>query len=125
MSSPGSTSGIPNPFTPLTDLSPDQRPARVWFRFFVSLLDRLNGNNPGGASQPQVLGASPLLFQAPRTGSLIIGAGASTVELSRDNGLTFLLIPGPPGIVPVLVGDLVRVSWAGPAPVVTFLPGSQ
>src|SRR5258706_14685811 len=79
--------------------------------------------SPGGAAVPQTRGASPFVFTATRSGSLVVFAAEA--ELSRDNGVTYYAVTLTGGAIPVLNGDKVRVTWfTAVAPKVTFFPNS-
>ncbi len=78
-------------------------------------------NTGGGPAVPQVLGASPFIFEAPKDGTLVVFA--AQVELSRDAGATYYKVTLQGGAIPVLLFDKVRVTWFGPnLPEVTYFP---
>lgn len=68
-------------------------------------------NQPGQAPVPQTLGASPTTFLAGVTGMMSVFAGRT--DLSRDGGSTFYPISLTGAAVPMLKGDIVKISWVG------------
>lgn len=83
---------------------------------------RLRSRISGGAPIPQSPVASPFTFDANSQGVLVIQNGQ--VELSRDSG-TWYVTGLTGGVIPMLAGDSVRVTWYGAdAPLVTFFPWS-
>lgn len=77
----------------------------------------------GGPAQAQTLAASPfVLGVTTKIGTVVVSSGK--VELSRDGGTTWLLVSLVGGAVPKLSADLIRVTWFGDPPAVTFLPWS-
>lgn len=80
------------------------------------------GSSSGGPAQPQAIAGSPFIFTAGANGTLVIfGAEA---ELSRDHGVTYYPATLNGGALPMLLGDVIRVTWFNPAspPQITFLP---
>lgn len=77
----------------------------------------------GGPAQPQSLGASPFEFEATdKIGTLVVSSGQ--VEISRDAGATWYIAGLAGSALPLLSGDLARVTWFNSAPTVVFLPWS-
>lgn len=96
-----------------------------------AVIDATTGDNLGtvvtvapsrGASQPQIVGASPYVFTAAGVGSLVVESGQ--VEVSNDAGATYLIAGLAGGVVPCLTGTRVRVTYYNSKPSVTFLPTS-
>ena len=79
---------------------------------------------PGGAVQKVVPGASPYIFTCLTAGTLVV-FGAQ-VEWSRDGGATWYLVTLQGGPIPILLNDLVRLTWYNVAtpPSVEFFPGA-
>lgn len=70
------------------------------------------------------VGASPFTYTAPSDGLVIVSGGTvSLVQYGRGASTTALGLLG--GIIPVLKGDTVTVTWAISAPTMTFMPGRQ
>lgn len=81
----------------------------------------LHANSTGAIAVPQVVVTSPFVFPCNRVGTLVVFAAEA--ELSRDNGATYYKVTLNGGAIPMLVGDLVRVTWYhSPVPEVTFFP---
>lgn len=78
----------------------------------------------GGPAEPQVLGASPFVFVAPTSGMLAANGGS--IEISRNNGVTYYPVGFTGCGLRVLMLDRVRITYrdAANAPTVTFFPGS-
>lgn len=67
------------------------------------------------------IGASPVTLVAAGTGNIVVSGGGQ-VELSRPPG-AFVTVGVSGGIVPVVKGDQVRVTWFSTvAPTVSFFP---
>lgn len=76
----------------------------------------------GGLPQAQALGISPWTFTATFQGTLLVFG--ARVDFSRDAGATFFPVTLQGGAIPMLVGDLVKLTWFGDPPEsVVFLPG--
>lgn len=97
----------------------------------ISVLDAVTGAFLGtlattggvpGPAVPQVLVASPWVFVAPTTGTLVVDGGQ--VEISRNAGATYYPVGLVGGALPCQPNDRVRVTWYGAVPPPTvFLPG--
>lgn len=81
----------------------------------------VSGGVPAPA-QPQTLSTSPFVFEAQEPGTLVVGSGKLELERSPD---PYRLVGLVGGAVPVLIGDLVRVTWTSLAPPTVFYPSSQ
>lgn len=68
-------------------------------------------NQPGQPAVPQTLGSSPTTFLAGVTGMMSVFAGKS--ELSRDGGSTYYPVSLTGAAIPMLKGDICRISWVG------------
>lgn len=70
--------------------------------------------------QSVALGASPYSYVAPANGAVVVQGGTvSLLELGRG---TFVSVGVLAGVVPVVAGDVVRVTYAV-APTMTFFRG--
>lgn len=78
------------------------------------------GSETGAAAIPQAVGLSPWIFTAPLPGTLVVDSGK--LEISRDAGATYWLSSLVGASLPVLKGDLVRVTFLKATPTAAFLP---
>jgi len=117
-STPVAQIGIPQWNSPFVDLTTGNVTYQ-WQRFLLALWQ---GSDlaVGAPAQPQVPGASPFNFTAPIAGSMAASKG--TVQISRDQGVTFLTVSTTGGLFPLRFADEIRISWTGPNPVITWLP---
>jgi hypothetical protein len=75
----------------------------------------------GSPAIPLVLGASPFIYIAPVSGSLLVYGGQ--LEMSRDNAVTWYPVGLTGGALRMLFDDQARVTWFGAAaPPVVFMP---
>ena len=106
----------PAPIEELTSVSPRFR------RWFEQVWERMN-RVATFAPQAVTVGGSPFLFQyvgAALANIIIVGAGVTKVEFSRD-GTTFFQISVIAGMWTVAQGDYLRVTF-GAAPTMTIVP---
>ena len=75
----------------------------------------------GAAGITQVLGASPFTFTAPFQGALLVESGQVAFQRSGMPAPVVCGLQG--GLLPLLKGDIVVVTWYNSAPSVIFLPG--
>ena len=76
----------------------------------------------GGTAQALAPAGSPWPYVAAFQGTLL--ACGARVDLSRDNGVTYFPVTLTGGAVPMLTGDIAKLTWySAVAPTVTFLPG--
>lgn len=80
-------------------------------------------NQPGGAAQLVVVTGSPQTYTSISDGNLVVFAAG--VELSRDNGATWYQVTLQGGSIPMKKGDMVRVTWFGQNPTITWFPNFQ
>lgn len=96
-------------------------PLAVYSSFDNSLIGILFLQNTGGGPAiPLVLGASPFVYPAPADGTVFCFSGK--LEVSRDGELTWHQVGLTGGAVPVLKGDVVRISWSTIAPEAVYFP---
>lgn len=95
---------------------------QAWWRFFASVAQSVNSQATGANPQPVTVGASPYTFTAGQAGALLVqGGGVSAMAFSRD-GLTWYPLGSFYGLFPLSPGDMVRITYPGAAPVLTFVP---
>ncbi len=95
--------------------------SQAWYNYLLTT----SPFQPGHTAQVQDLGAvSPFVFAADQGGALVVqnAGGTFTVEISRDNGITFYQIATGETIVPLRRLDQVQVTWVTPPPDVIWLP---
>lgn len=79
-------------------------------------------NNPGPV-EPIELDVSPLVFEAPGPGALLVsGGGMARLEFTRD-GERWFPMGAHYGLFPLAAGDRMRLTFVDPAPAnVVFVP---
>lgn len=77
---------------------------------------------PPGAEMNIVAGASPFTYTAPAKGFVIVsGSGVSSIMFSRTPG-QFYTTGTTAGSFPVSQSDLLKITYTGAKPVITFVP---
>lgn len=98
----------------------------AWEQWFQNVQQQFNTFR--SPTQPTV-GASPFIYQflgtsATQQGPVQahISGTVSLVELSRDGVVYFTVASTAPTLVPLSVGDFLRITYPGAAPVLTVIP---
>lgn len=75
----------------------------------------------GGPPQNVAIGTSPSTVAMPKSGMLIASTGQS--EISRDAGATFYVVSLTGGPIPVIMDDIIRMTWFSTTkPILTLFP---
>lgn len=89
-----------------------------------ALIGTISTTGTGGPAQVISPTASGFTYTAPGEGSLLV-LGAR-VDVSRDGGTTFYPVTLTGGAVPLLTGDVAKLTWfSAQAPTVTWLPNAN
>ena len=110
-------SPIPKPTSMLMRSRDDGRLSEAWWKYINSF-----SQQPPGEIRV-TLAKSPYAYKATRNGTLLVsGATVSAMTINSRNSGAVRLLGLTQGMIPVSIGDVVTITYAGAVPLVVFFP---